>query len=251
MHLAILLFTAVAQAYVPPSFYIFTALSHKHASIDDVSIRHKITLYRKSGETQEVFSDSVGVNSPDHVSVRVYDKLGAEIATLGRTLISSKSSESTRPITYDLLYLKDANSSFEHFKALGLPLKSEVELYSEKEGALPYKPESYISFKRYENRVAEVIASADSPQLWIEKDSFLPLRAVLSPMEFRFSGYQVHKNFLYPRVVDVYRYGQLWARIETLEAKPGAGTSLDGSRVQSGLDGDVKDFLEIYLKWVR
>jgi hypothetical protein len=178
-----------------------------------------------------------------------------------------------RPVLYDLLFVKDGASVFEHFRALGLPLKSETDLYAEKEGSMPYKPEATTAYARLENRVAVLVADGApkvagyEPQLWVEKDSYLPLKAVLptapesgsaaEPLEFRFSAYQIHgstrdgKSFLYPRVTQVHRDGWLWLAIETQEVKTGVGGSLESARGRPEIDNDAKDFAETYFKWIR
>src|SRR5262249_9623149 len=148
-----------------------------------------------------------------------------------------------RPVLYDLLFVKDGTNVYDHFKALGLPLRTEADLYSEKEGTMPYKPESNVLFTRYENRVAVVVGEegqkpdpgSRATSLWVEKDSFLPLRAVFpsapesgmasEPLEFRFASFQPYKNFLYPRVTQIIRNGALWVKTETLDVRVGAGGS--------------------------
>src|SRR3989338_4151539 len=122
---------------------------------------------------------------------------------------------------------------------------------------------------RFENRVVIVIGQspetlAKGMQLWVEKDSLLPLRAVLAAreatgneaIEYRMSGYQVYKNTLYPRTLQIFRNGVLWARVETqdvkLEAKESALESAAAQAKSKGEpDSSARNFLDDYFKYVR
>ncbi len=64
-------------------------------------------------------------------------------------------------------------------------------------------------------------------------------------LEYRFNQYSVHTSFLYPKNVTIYKDGALWAKIDLLDFKgPSNAERSEG-------DGDSRDFIEQYLKWVR
>jgi hypothetical protein len=255
-----------AQAYVPPSFFVVRMLARKHSSIEDARFKHQVTVYKKNGDAWRTFTETISLSSGDRAQIRLSDDAGNELMTRSRKLMTDAIE---RPVAYDLLFVREPNSIFDHFKALGLPLKQEADLYAEKEGALPYKPENTVTYARYENRFAVVVGQdAHRPEnqdktvsLWVEKDSFLPLRAVFptSPqagmaseaLDFRISGYQVHKNFLYPRTMLVFRNGTQWLKIETVDVRPGIGGTLEDAKTKVELDSDTREFVENYFKWVR
>lgn len=266
--LSALVMSASAYAYVPPSFFIVRTIAKKHSAVDEGRFRHKVTFYKSDGEPLRTLSETVVLTNSENAIVQLSDENGNPVATRTRRLVGSRADEINRPVPYDLLIMKDGANIFSHFKQLGLPLKTESDLYAEKEGNLPYKPESTVAFARYDRRVAVVVSDAEkkvasdvkTPQLWVEKDSLLPLRAVFpsppevgissEPLEFRFSGYHVYKGLLYPRVMHVYRKGELWAKVETQDVQLTAGTRPE-IKNNSDVDGSVKDALEMYFKWVR
>ncbi len=259
-----------AHAYVPPSFYLMRMLGRKHANFDDGRFRDKLTFYKKTGEIARVLTETLVFPDAEHATVKLLDQAGNEVATHTRKLLGTHAADTDRPVLYDLIFIKDAANIYEHFRALGLPLKTESALYSDKEGSMPYKPESTVALERYDNRIAVVIGDRSKKSdaygntaLWIEKESFLPLRAIFptapemgmasEPLEFRLSGFGVFKNFLYPRIVQVFRGGVLWAKIETQEVRA-LGTSTrseDEGRKKEEPDGDLKEFIETYFKWIR
>jgi hypothetical protein len=266
------LISVPASAYVYPSFYVVRSLARKHVAINNVTIKNKVTVFKRNGDFLTTFTESVSISENQLASGRILNSAGGEVATFARNLQSVRSGDLERPVAYDLLYINSSANIYEHFKALGLPLKTEGDLYAEKEGTLPYKPETTTAYGRLENKVAQVISpnhaerkptDTSAPQLWVEKDSFLPLRAVFpsppqsgyssEPLEYRFSGYQVHsgKNFLYPRNFVIQRDGKPWVKIETTEIRDGTTAVANSTRVRDEASGDEREFLEMYLKWVR
>ena len=257
-----------AQAYVPPSFFLMRMLGRKHANFDDGRFRNKLTFFKKNGEIAHVLTEQLVLSDAEHASVKLIDQTGNEIASHNRKLLGSRPGDTDRPVLYDLIYVKDGANIYEHFRALGLPLKTESALYSDKEGSNPYKPEAAVALERFDNRIAVVIGDRakksdtyNSSSLWIEKESYLPMRAIFptapemgmasEPLEFRLSGYGVYKNFLYPRVVQVLRGGVLWARIDTQDVRALGSAAGDEPKHKEEADGDLKEFIETYFKWIR
>ncbi len=206
-----------------------------------------------------------------------------------------------------MLFIKEGSSIYDHLKELGLPLKTEKELYDTrlasqeevsekpihkknnltkdaekelKDISAPntvYMPESGIALVRNENQIAVVLGVPTDEtkdilmvdrlktwdktmQLWVEKDSLLPIKAVLPPssttgsdwIEYRMAQYQVFKNFLYPRTIQVFKNNLLWLKIETLEIQ---SNTKDISPLKmpplSETDSETREFLEQYFKFVR
>lgn len=272
LHAIVGLFALVAgvsaHAYIPPSFFVIRSIAKKHAVVEEGRFRHKVTFYKSNGDVLKTLSETVLMTDSDNAIVQLSDENGNPVATRTRKLVGTRTDEINRPVTYDLLLMKDGANIFSHLRQLGLPLKTEGDLYAEKEGALPYKPESTVALVRYDRRLAIVVSDSETksasdvktPQLWVEKDSFLPLRAVFpsapeagvssEPLEFKFSGYQVYKGLLYPRVMQIYRRGELWVKAETQEVQLTAGSRPE-IKNNADIDGNVKDALEMYFKWVR
>jgi hypothetical protein len=257
-----LLSASIAQAYVPPSFFVIRSLGHKHANLDEGRFRSKVTFYRRSGEVAYTVNETLTLPDPDHAIIRLADLAGNELARVVRKLGGKGSESVERPALYDLLYVRDAGNIFEHLRKLGLPLKTETSLYQEKEAAMPYKPETTVALERLEGRVAVVVSDRsrgkDAPALWVEKDSFLPLRALLPSasdsgdlLEYRMTGFTTYKTFLYPRTVQISRAGQLWAKIETQDAVKVPSSSPEDAAPKVEASGELRDNVDNYLRWIR
>ncbi|MBI3544825.1 MAG: hypothetical protein HY075_16255 [Deltaproteobacteria bacterium] len=265
--IALLAAATPAHAYVPPSYYVIRMLARKHAPLEDARFRSKVTFYKKSGEVIASVNETLALSDAERATVKLTDASGNELALKSRKLIGARPGDVDRPVTYDLLFVKDGANIYEHLKLLGLPLKTEAALYSEKEGAMPYKPETTVALERYENKIAVVVGDRSKKSdvnsavsLWVEKDSYLPLRAVFptapemgmssEPLELRMSSYGMHKAFLYPRNVQIFRNGTLWAKVETQEVRGGGG-ALEASPAKVEPDGDLRELIDTYLRWIR
>ena len=245
-----------AHCYVPPSFQFAKAIAKKHQGIDESRFRSKVFMLKSNGDVSRTLTETLYFSSPETVTVRITDEQGQEIATASRRLNASTSAEHQRSFLWDLLFIKDFNTVFEHFKMRGLPMRTESDLYSEKEGNLPYKPEITTNLARFDGKITVLLAdtSGNGPQLWLEKDSLLPLKAKIpaDAVEYSMSGFQLYKNFLYPRNIQINRDGKLWARLETTEVRFGSGLgSIEPARGKADIDGQTREFVEAYLKCVR
>jgi hypothetical protein len=251
---------ASAFGYAYPTFFLVRSLAKKHASFDVGKIRSKVSFYQGEGELYRTFNETMVFADGQRVFIRLSSETGGEIALRSRRFGTIADREQDWPFTYDLLFLRDKEVIFDHFKALGFPLKTEKELYWDKEGYGPYRPESNVYFSRFENRAALVLSTEDSsrregvPQAWFDKDSLLPLRFILpdARIEYRFSReYPLHKNFLYPRSFQVYRNGQLWVKVDTMDVSVGGPAELEPMREKAEVNGDTRDAVGQYFRWVR
>ncbi|HRK01044.1 MAG TPA: hypothetical protein PLH57_00135 [Oligoflexia bacterium] len=266
-----------AQAYVDPSFHIIRQVARKHSAIDELRTRSRLTFYNRSGEVVRTFTEIVGFDNLSKVGGRIGDAEGVEVSFKSRTHLAT---DKTRPLLYDLLYVRDSEILFERLQSLGLPLKSETDLYSEKEGILPYKPETFVNLKQFEGQALLVIGefSDRTPQLWVTKperqstssaavEGYQVARAVFftsfdgpsgDTLEFRFRNRKEYrgvesKTFFYPTRIEIIKDGYLWSTIDILELRSGAGASnLDTAHVKAAdSNADSRELLEPYLKWIR
>lgn len=263
----------VAWAWIPPSFHVVQTLARKHDALTPGRITSRLTLLKPSGEILKTFTETLVFTDLEQATSKIVDETGIEIGTRTRKLIGTRSSDLSRPVLYDLLFIKDKESIFDHFRTLGLPLKTESELYAEKEGFLPYRVEPYVAWLRYESRIATVIGDIEAakkgkigrlPQLWMEKGSYLPLRAYFpkaapavraaNPIEFRFSGYQPFRTgFLYPRSIEVLVDEHPWIKIDTIDVRLGDLKPLENTKAgsQDAVPNESRDFAEKYFEWIR
>ncbi len=255
-------FSVAAEAYTYPSFYLIRSLAKKHAPFEGGRVRSKVSFFNAEGEFIRSVTETVVIPDSQRAVIRLTNESGAEIALRSRKIpaLSARNKEQDWPLTYDLLFVRDGATIFEHFKSLGFLLKTERELYWEKDGYGPYRPEKNIYFDRLDGRPALVLGAegpasgADQHQLWLEKDTLLPLRFWLSDskIEYRFSReYPLFKNFLYPRTISVLRNGILWAKIETLEVSPGLTAELEPARDRAEPSAEIREAMAQYFRWVR
>jgi hypothetical protein len=82
-----------------------------------------------------------------------------------------------------------------------------------------------------------------TPQLWVEKDSFHPLRMVFPAgrediVDVRFEGPRLYRGFAYPRAVSVYgRDGSSWLRDEAIDVTINAKPEENETVIENGFTG--------------
>lgn len=251
---------ATAFGYAYPTFFVIRSLAKKHAGFDTGKVRSKVHFYHPDGELLRTFNETLYFTEGQRVYIRLSNETGGEVALRSRRFASAADREQDWPISYDLLFLRDKEVIYDHFKALGFPLKTEKELYWDKDGYGPYRTEPNMYFSRFENRAALVMSSEDASkresviQAWFDKDSLLPFRFLLpdAKVEYRFGReYPLHKNFLYPRSFQVFRNGVLWVKVETLDVAVGGAVELDTAREKAEVSSELRDSIGQYFRWVR
>src|SRR5689334_20257707 len=84
---------SIAQAYVPPSFFVVRMLGRKHANIESGKFRSRVTFYKKNGDALPALQETLTFQAPDRMITRLYDPAGHEVAAHSRRLITGKSGE--------------------------------------------------------------------------------------------------------------------------------------------------------------
>lgn len=268
----IFIYSLVAQAYVPPSFFIAHSLSKKHADIVSGQFKHRISFYRSNGEESKSVTENLILSSNGEFQSTIYD---------GSNVIFEQKGKPSSP-AYNLLFNRDSSGIFDHLKSLELPMKTEKELYAKADATIEgtaqpitdpsetelqqltkktptaYLPEPKIGMVRYENRVAVVLGLGNPSQLWLEKDSLIPLKLLLpaaiakmgDDIEYRFSGFMLYRSVLYPRTMQIFKAGKLWVKSETSEVNIGSISPVKSTEADSP-GGDLKRNLEDFYKLAR
>jgi hypothetical protein len=194
-----------AWAYIPPSSFIVKSTVAKHAGIKGVKIRSMVTQMEGEllGSTRfkamTYFNPQTGV-----LRAYAYDDRGQKLYAVERREDSATAADA-------LLFWRDERNVSAALKARGIPVRTEDEL-----AAMATEEDRRASeqqrLTRWNSSIAWVIGGPelDSPQLWIEKDSFLPLRLIAAPrpesssseiVDLQFEGQRYHREFPFPRVV--------------------------------------------------
>jgi len=166
-----------AHPYILPAEQILEFMIKHTGSARSFEVRHKAIIYDSDleGGTQEL--DEVlyhrhpnrfrsEVNSPDGEQIRVVGPEGAIVVTNGRII-------------------SEAESPFDHFKDVLLCGKEDVVMGRLTETGIDLNT---VSLGRFRDRIAYVIGARypdeSVPQIWIEKDTFRPIRYIVRGQGF-------------------------------------------------------------------
>ncbi len=262
--------TSTSQAYIPPSFFVVRQMARKHSDVVNTRFVNRITFFKGTTPLGSPLEETIQVISDNKIHTSIRNSSGHAVTSIERILSSAKDNNAARyglPILYSLQFISNSALVADHFRQLGINIKSQGQLYGDKDPTredLPYKMESSMALTRFNNRTAIVLngdgRSLTPPQVWVEKDSYLPLRAIIKPegesevLDIQPRLYQVYKSTLFPSVIDVFKGGVLWVRIEHSKAETissGKFERSEHSHDYQEISGDLKDELKLYFKWIR
>jgi hypothetical protein len=230
---ALILFLAIAAseskswAYIPPAGFLMKSLARKHAGYKRIRVKSEVIALDSGGQPTGVRFKEQLTYLPASGTLRssALDEAGASLFEVTRQ-------DSSLSAAALLLFESRSAHLVEYLKSLGLPIPTESELT-----ALPSEDERHAAesehLARQGHSVAWVIeksAQAPSssqlvPQLWIEKDTFLPLRLVAALgkgenilNDVRYDGFRTYSEFPYPKtVVLLASDGTPRLRVETVD----------------------------------
>jgi len=203
--------TSMAFAYIPPSQFIVRTWINKHGGVKNVKVRSNVTAFVDDKPTDVHFKETTIYNSDTNTikswvsddsdrKLFVIEKNAANLSTISK-----------------LLFMADSREVVRVLRDRGIPIRLEDELLAMRTELERTKSENE-SIARWNGGLAWVIGSVNppdafNPQLWFEKDTFLPLRMIfVSPKDretydFRVEGYRYSREFPYPRVLSVIKKG--------------------------------------------
>lgn len=278
-----------AWAYIPPSGFLIAEVAKRHQGFKGVRIRSTVNGMKDGRLTGVQFRESTVVDFGTRtVRSKAQDMMGKDLYVVERKLDAG--GEGAVPLVTRLLLEPKAEALARALKAAGIPVRLEEELQAAETedakralevtsikrlpapgpgpgaapGAQPPAGASTAPIVAWVIGRASLPASPtdktpEDPQLWLEKDGFLPLRLV-SPgpeggvMQVRFETFRFYRELPYPKVIET---AQL--RDEVLDVAvnpelgelknpiPGAGFTELGS----GADSAVRDLIKQYYGSVR
>lgn len=190
---------SIARAYVPPAAFILKNLAAKHGNVSGVRIRSSLVLFRSekgddSGPTETQFKViHVFHSESKKMRTTLLDEAGREVYRFERVL-SPNSLSLNVPVQMVGAILLDAHPRF-----LTQILRKEGITISE--GAGPTSERVFLA--RWNKAIAWVFGERGDDsvaQLWVEKDTFLPLRW-RGETDIQFENYQSQKDYFYPRAI--------------------------------------------------
>lgn len=195
-----------ARAYTPSADTIF------RLTAEAMGARERLFVSQKTSYFYESRPDPVIVN--ETLMYQFPDRFRSEMITGSGQRIHIFSAGETLTVVNDK-QTSDSGSVFERFKdALLYRTPDAMRRFAKSSGI----DDSVVSLGRFEGKSAFVIGAAfpdlSRPQLWIEKNDFLPYRLILtgdvtgvnrnSPVEFRYLDWKAKKGVQYPFQLEIY-----------------------------------------------
>lgn len=244
-------------AYIPPSQFILKTWANKHSGVKGIKIKTLVTAYDGNKPTDIHFKE-VSVYSPETQVLKSWATDESE----KKLYYSEKKIDTWSPIS-KLLISHDWHQLSLNLRERGIPVKTEQELLALRTESDRMKLEN-LALQRWNGGFAWVIGSTpskegNSPQIWFEKDTFLPLRMVYSRQdsdlaEVRFENYRFFREFPYPRTSSVLRKGSTYFTSQLIELivdgeklLPGGATpgfTEAGNSISSGMRELIRAYYE-------
>jgi hypothetical protein len=252
-----------AWAYIPPASFILHEVAKKHLSYSTIRVRtHVIGLD--------------GNGNPNGVRLREITFANAKDGTLrswitddsGKVLYSSERvsnvgpKSAKTPVVAEVLFDTNSVRMASVLKSVGIqiPVGKDANATEENTGG------DKMSLHRWNHSVAWVLGKA--AQLWIEKDTFIPVR-VIAPArgdsqlyDFQMENFKYYDEYAYPRLGTLYEVGKkapiLKAELIDVILDPNTSAAeLPKERAEGFTEAgqsapsQVRDLIETYYRLVR
>ena len=260
-----------ASAYIPPSQFIVRTMAVKRQG--NKAFRVRTTVYEMEGQRTSGTSFKqitvFDLNSRVMRS-RAYDNAGKELYAVERRLHEHSPIAGGLPVAA-LLLDQSTDSLSRVLRTAGIPIRTEAEL-SDMKDEEERRSTEVTSLGRLGSVVGWVIGPGKKdlawPQLWIEKDTFHPMRLVErtdeGTLDVRFSEFRYYKEIPFPRVITVLRASRdegaqepmLREELADVIINPEMG-EMRSPLVQgftdagNSADGSVRDLIRLYYASLR
>jgi hypothetical protein len=249
-----------AQAYVPPSQYILKKIAARRSDLKTARVRSTVVAWESERPTLTKFREVVSYN----VATRTFRSTAFHDVDNVELYVKEVKSGAMNPLQL-LLFEPQLKILTDGLKQAKLPIRSEEEL--QKMANEEDRREAEISsFARISSAFAWVIGRKDrwDPQLWVEKDSFLPLRLIWNSSDgladVRFDKFRFSREVPYPRVITgANKGGTAWMQAELTELtingdlpelkKP--ATVMGFTDAGRSASGPVRDLIQRYYETLR
>ncbi len=205
---AAVLSVSSAWAYIPPSQFIMKTMVQKRAGLKNVRLRSTVTLYEGERPGPIKFKQvSWFVPAENLFRVWITDDQDRKLAVVER------GTKNWSPVSALLLETQPADLA-NVLKGRKIPIKTEDELLQLSTEEARREVE-LTSLQRWKGQPAWVIARAakSGPQLWMDKDNFVPLRFIFDrptdgdSVDVRFEGLRLQKDLPMPRALVAHKLG--------------------------------------------
>lgn len=202
--LALLAFSAPALAYVPPSQFLVRNVAGKKAGTKGVRVRSIVTAYESDQPTTLRFKVTTLFDSEQNVVRSVaFD----EISNAQLYVHERRGEARSTAAVVALLFDHRNDRLTQALVSQGIPIRTEAELMGLADEEARRNAE-LVYLDRLNRRVAWVVGPKKDAkaQLWIEKDTFLPMALWWKPQDGRevlMDNYKTFGDFPFPRTVSL------------------------------------------------
>lgn len=201
-----------AWAYVPPSQFIVKSMTGKRAGYKGLRLR--TTVYAMEGQRAggTGFKQVTIFDAGSRVMrSRAYDQSGRELYAMERRLNEASPVVGGMPVAA-LLMDPSLESVSRILRGAGVPVRTEAELLEMKDEE-ERRASEVTSLVRLGSVVGWAIGPGKRdlawPQLWVEKDTFHPLRMIErtdeGTVDVRFESFRYFREYAFPRTITVLR----------------------------------------------
>lgn len=206
-----------ASGYIPSANFIIKMMLEGNQAIQDIRVEQTATVFDKN-------SGRESFQIPEVLYLRVPDsyRLDITLPEEKKTVIYSEGETLTIVGSKVISHSQDEKSIFKDF-FIKQSVAEIIELLHSRNVNT-----QRMGLGRFDGRIAYIIGAKERetkfPQLWIEKDNFLPLRFIveekkkdsITTLEIRYLNYQhVDGKYWYPSTVEFYYDNKLALRYQT------------------------------------
>jgi hypothetical protein len=217
--------TAVAHAYIPPGQFIIKNMASKRTGTHLIRLVSQVNGYESGKPNGQRFKAVTIFNVQTHtMTSQALNDQGAE-------LFGVEKKGETLPLALTLLYDSNTREIVAALKRAEIPVHIEENVPTASASATPDNPipeataaDETTGLRRWQGSVAWVLGLSptrkEGSQLWIEKDTFLPLRLIIGDQDIQFAKYRYSQDLPYPRTTALAnRAGVIQLEEDTTEVK--------------------------------
>jgi hypothetical protein len=251
-----------AWAYIPPASFILHEVAKKHIEYTTIRVRSNIVAVDGNGNpTGLKLRETTFMNNRDGaLRSWVTDETGKVLYSIERVEnVASKSMKT--PVVAAVLFDTNSVRMASVLKSVGIQIPHGKDANSTAENTGGDK----MNLRRWNQTVAWVLGK--EAQLWIEKDTFIPVRVIAPPRmdsqlyDFQMENFKYFDEYAYPRLGTLYQVGKkapiLKAELVDVILDP----SLPASEFPKEKEGfteagqsassQVRDLIETYYRLIR
>ncbi len=247
-------------ASIPPSQFIVRQMAAKHAAAKGIRVRSLVSEWSDGKEGAVHFRTATWIH-PQNGTVRSF-----ALDDSGRKLYAIERRPETVPLGYAILFWPSGRHLAFALKARGIEVKTDDELSKMTDESERQAAET-SRLERFNEHIAWVIGAKDRtrkvPQLWIEKDTFLPLFLVTPGeteelYELTFEGHKSFKDLSIPVQITVKKGGTSILKDEVQDVAFSADSAefkgilhTGYTELGQGASPEIKKLIQTYFEVLR